>query len=206
MGGWACTSSAGSSKLEMNFLPDVWVTCDVCKGKRYTRETLEVLWRGKTIHDILEMNVDEACAFFNNQKSIYRILSTLQDVGLGYMQLGQPSTTLSSGEAQRIKLSSELVRRSRGHTLYLMDEPTTGLHPADVSQLMKVINELVKKDNTVVIIEHNLDVIRCADWVIDIGPEGGKGGGELLAFGPPEEVAQTEVSHTGKFLKPFYFC
>ena len=190
----------------MYFLPDVWVKCDTCDGTGYHRETLEIRYKGKNIAEVLRMTVDEACDFFSDQSNILNPLQIVRDVGLGYMQLGQPSTTLSSGEAQRIKLSSELVRRSRGHTLYLMDEPTTGLHPADVSQLMKVINELVKKDNTVVIIEHNLDVIRCADWVIDIGPEGGKGGGELLAFGPPEEVAQTEVSHTGKFLKPFYFC
>ena len=190
----------------MYFLPDVWVKCDICDGTGYHRETLEIRYKGKNIAEVLRMTVDEACDFFSDQSNILNPLQIVRDVGLGYMQLGQPSTTLSSGEAQRIKLSSELVRRSRGHTLYLMDEPTTGLHPADVSQLMKVINELVKKDNTVVIIEHNLDVIRCADWVIDIGPEGGKGGGELLAFGPPEEVAKTEVSHTGEFLKPFYFC
>ena len=196
----------GYNQVEMYFLPDVWVKCDTCDGTGYHRETLEIRYKGKNIAEVLRMTVDEACDFFSDQSNILNPLQIVRDVGLGYMQLGQPSTTLSSGEAQRIKLSSELVRRSRGHTLYLMDEPTTGLHPADVSQLMKVINELVKKDNTVVIIEHNLDVIRCADWVIDIGPEGGKGGGELLAFGPPEEVAQTEVSHTGKFLKPFYFC
>ncbi|MBK64463.1 MAG: excinuclease ABC subunit A [Euryarchaeota archaeon] len=201
--GGRCESckGAGSSKLEMNFLPDVWVTCDVCKGKRYTRETLEVLWRGKTIHDVLEMNVDEGCIFFNNQKSIYRILSTLQDVGLGYIRLGQPATTLSGGEAQRIKLATELHKVPRKHTMYILDEPTTGLALSDVHQLVDVLLRLRRNGHTVIVIEHHLDVIKCADWVIDLGPEGGERGGYIIAQGTPEEISNNADSFTGKHLQ-----
>ena len=196
----AC-KGAGSTKLEMNFLPDVWVVCDVCKGKRYTRETLEVEWRGKTIHDVLEMNIDEACEFFANQRSIYRILSTIQDVGLGYIRLGQPATTLSGGEAQRVKLATELHKPARKHTMYLLDEPTTGLSLADVDQLIEVLLRLRRNGHTVVVIEHHLDVIKCADWVLDLGPEGGERGGLVVAEGPPSLVAENPSSYTGKHLK-----
>jgi excinuclease ABC subunit A len=201
--GGRCESckGAGSSKLEMNFLPDVWVTCDVCKGKRYTRETLEVLWRGKTIHDVLEMNVNEACIFFNNQKSIYRILSTLQDVGLGYIRLGQPATTLSGGEAQRVKLATELHKVPRKHTMYILDEPTTGLALFDVHQLIDVLLRLRRNGHTVIVIEHHLDVIKCADWVIDLGPEGGERGGHIIAQGTPQEISNNVNSFTGKHLQ-----
>lgn len=196
----AC-KGAGSTKLEMNFLPDVWVVCDVCKGKRYTRETLEVEWRGKTIHDVLEMNIDEACEFFTNQRSIYRILSTIQDVGLGYIRLGQPATTLSGGEAQRVKLATELHKPARKHTMYILDEPTTGLSLADVDQLIEVLLRLRRNGHTVVVIEHHLDVIKCADWVLDLGPEGGERGGLVVAEGPPSLVAENPSSYTGKHLK-----
>jgi len=196
----AC-KGAGSTKLEMNFLPDVWVVCDVCKGKRYTRETLEVEWRGKTIHDVLEMNIDEACEFFANQRSIYRILSTIQDVGLGYIRLGQPATTLSGGEAQRVKLATELHKPARKHTMYILDEPTTGLSLADVDQLIEVLLRLRRNGHTVVVIEHHLDVIKCADWVLDLGPEGGERGGLVIAEGPPSLVAENPSSYTGKHLK-----
>jgi excinuclease ABC subunit A len=201
--GGRCESckGAGSSKLEMNFLPDVWVTCDVCKGKRYTRETLEVLWRGKTIHDILEMNIEEACTFFRNQKSIYRILSTLQDVGLGYIRLGQPATTLSGGEAQRVKLATELHKVPRKHTLYILDEPTTGLALSDVHQLTDVLLRLRRNGHTVIVIEHHLDVIKCADWVIDLGPEGGERGGHIVAQGTPQLISNNLNSFTGKHLQ-----
>ena len=191
----------GYNRIEMYFLPDVWVKCDTCDGTGYNRETLEIRYRGKNIAEILQMTVESAADFFQDQTNIRRPLQMLKDVGLEYMQLGQPGTTLSGGEAQRIKLASELSRRGRGHTLYLMDEPTTGLHAADIHKLMKVINRLVDQDNTVVIIEHNLDVIKCADWVIDLGPEGGHEGGELIACGTPEQVAEVEASHTGRFLK-----
>ena len=196
----AC-KGAGSTKLEMNFLPDVWVVCDVCKGKRYTRETLEVEWRGKTIHDILEMNIDEACEFFANQRSIYRILSTIQDVGLGYIRLGQPATTLSGGEAQRVKLATELHKPARKHTMYILDEPTTGLSMADVDQLIEVLLRLRRNGHTVVVIEHHLDVIKCADWVLDLGPEGGERGGLVVAEGPPSSIADNPSSYTGQHLK-----
>lgn len=191
----------GYNRIEMYFLTDVWVKCDTCDGTGYNRETLEIRYRGKNIAEILQMTVESAADFFQDQTNIRRPLQMLKDVGLEYMQLGQPGTTLSGGEAQRIKLASELSRRGHGHTLYLMDEPTTGLHAADVHKLMKVINRLVDQDNTVVIIEHNLDVIKCADWVIDLGPEGGHEGGELIACGTPEQVAEVEASHTGRFLK-----
>ena len=195
----AC-SGAGSTKLEMNFLPDVWVTCDVCKGKRYTRETLEVKWRGKTIHDILEMSVDEACEFFENQPRIHKIVETVRDVGLGYIRLGQPATTLSGGEAQRVKLSTELHKTPRKHTFYILDEPTTGLALSDVHQLIEVLLRLRRNGHTVIVIEHHLDVIKCADWIIDLGPEGGELGGEVVAAGPPDEVAREPGSYTGQHL------
>ncbi len=195
----AC-SGAGSTKLEMNFLPDVWVTCDVCKGKRYTRETLEVKWRGKTIHDILEMSVDEACEFFENQPRIHKIVQTVRDVGLGYIRLGQPATTLSGGEAQRVKLSTELHKTPRKHTFYILDEPTTGLALSDVHQLIEVLLRLRRNGHTVIVIEHHLDVIKCADWIIDLGPEGGELGGEVVVAGPPQEVAREPGSYTGQHL------
>ena len=163
----AC-QGAGSTKLEMNFLPDVWVTCDVCKGKRYTRETLEVEWKGKNIHDVLEMTVQEACSFFENQRGIHRIVSTLNDVGLGYIRLGQPATTLSGGEAQRVKLATELHRPARKHTVYVLDEPTTGLALSDVHQLIEVLLRLRRNGHTIIIIEHHLDVVKCADWVLSL--------------------------------------
>ena len=195
----AC-SGAGSTKLEMNFLPDVWVTCDVCKGKRYTRETLEVKWKGKTIHDVLDMSVDEACVFFRNQPKIHRIVETVRDVGLGYIRLGQPATTLSGGEAQRVKLATELHRPPRKHTFYILDEPTTGLGLSDVHQLIDVLLRLRRNGHTVIVIEHHLDVIKCADWIIDLGPEGGELGGEIVATGPPDIVSKEPGSYTGQHL------
>ena len=196
----AC-SGDGIIKIEMHFLSDVYVPCEVCGGKRYNRETLEVKYKGKNIYDVLDMNVSEALEFFSNIPSITRQLETLERVGLGYVKLGQPSTQLSGGEAQRIKLASELSRRSTGKTIYILDEPTTGLHFADVDKLVKVLNELVDSGNTVVVIEHNLDVIKTADWIIDLGPDGGNRGGQIVAVGTPEEVAQVEGSYTGQFLK-----
>jgi len=195
----AC-SGAGSTKLEMNFLPDVWVTCEVCKGKRYTRETLEVMWKGKNIHDILEMSVDEACVFFENQPRIHRIVQTVRDVGLGYIRLGQPATTLSGGEAQRVKLATELHRPPRKHTFYILDEPTTGLSLSDVHQLIEVLLRLRRNGHTVIVIEHHLDVIKCADWIIDLGPEGGEHGGEVVVAGTPDVVAREPGSYTGRHL------
>ncbi len=196
----AC-SGDGIIKIEMHFLPDVYIPCEVCKGKRYNRETLEVKYKGKTISDILEMTVDEAVDFFENIPRVYRKLKTLQDVGLGYIQLGQPAPSLSGGEAQRVKLATELSRRSTGKTLYILDEPTTGLHKDDVKHLLNVLNILVDNGNTVLIIEHNLDVIKTADYIIDLGPEGGEQGGEIIAQGSPEEVAANPLSYTGKYLK-----
>ena len=196
----AC-KGAGSTMLEMNFLPDVWVTCDVCKGKRYTRETLEVEWRGRTIHDILEMSVDEACVLFENQRKISRILNTLKDVGLGYIRLGQPATTLSGGEAQRVKLATELHRPPKKHTFYILDEPTTGLSLFDVHQLIDVLLRIRSNGHTVVIVEHHLDVVKSCDWVIDLGPEGGVRGGMIIAQGTPEDVVSVEESHTGRHLR-----
>ncbi len=196
----AC-SGDGTLKIEMHFLPDVYVPCEVCGGRRYNRETLEVTWRGLTISDVLEMSVDEALTFFENQPKIVRILQTLHDVGLTYIRLGQPATTLSGGEAQRIKLASELGRRSTGTTFYILDEPTTGLHFEDIRRLLQVLQRLVDSGNTVVVIEHNLDVIKSADHVIDLGPEGGSGGGRVVATGTPEQVAEVGESYTGKFLR-----
>ncbi len=191
----------GMKKIEMHFLPDLYVPCDVCQGKRYNRETLEVTWQGKTISDVLEMTVEEALRFFENHPSILRKLETLADVGLGYMRLGQASTTLSGGEAQRVKLATELSRRATGKTIYLLDEPTTGLHMADVARLIEVLQRLTDAGNTVLVIEHNLDVIKVADHLIDLGPEGGEGGGTIVAEGTPEQVAQCEASFTGAYLK-----
>ena len=185
----------------MHFLPDVYVPCEVCKGKRYNRETLEVKYKGKSIFDVLDMNVSEALEFFRNIPSIARQLETLEQVGLGYIKLGQPSTQLSGGEAQRIKLASELSKRSTGKTLYILDEPTTGLHFADVDKLLQVLDTLVDAGNTVVVIEHNLDVIKRADHIIDLGPDGGFRGGQIVAEGTPEEVAEVEGSYTGEFLR-----
>jgi excinuclease ABC subunit A len=187
----------------MHFLPDIYVTCEVCGGKRYNKETLSVLYKGKSIADVLDMTVAEALEFFENIPSIRNKLKLLHDVGLDYIKLGQPATTLSGGEAQRIKLSRELSKRDTGKTLYLLDEPTTGLHSHDVAKLIQVLNKLVEKGNTVVVIEHNLDVIKCADWIIDLGPEGGDRGGYIVAEGTPDMVANNEKSYTGKFLKKY---
>jgi len=181
-------------------LPPVYVPCDVCKGKRYNRETLDILYKGKNISDVLDMTVDEAYEFFENIPTIRRKLQLLKDIGLGYIKLGQPATTLSGGEAQRIKLSRELSKKETGRTLYLLDEPTTGLHMDDVKKLIDILQRLVDKGNTVVVIEHNLDVIKCADWIIDLGPEGGERGGYVVAVGSPEEIAQRENSYTGQYL------
>jgi excinuclease ABC subunit A len=202
--GGRCEACAGEGqiKIEMHFLPDVWVTCEQCKGRRYNRETLMVHYKGRTISDVLEMSVDEGLEFFRNIPVIARHLQTLSDVGLGYIKLGQPAPTLSGGEAQRVKLSSELSRRATGRTFYILDEPTTGLHFDDVRKLLTVLERLVDAGNTVLVIEHNLDVVKTADWIIDLGPEGGDGGGELVAEGPPEKVARDPHSHTGRFLAP----
>ena len=186
--------------IEMNFLPDVEVECETCQGKRFTRETLEIRYKGKSISDVLNMTIEEAVAFFEHIPKIYRKLKTIEDVGLGYITLGQQSTTLSGGEAQRIKLAAELSKKDTGKTFYILDEPTTGLHFEDISILMKVLNRLVDKGNTVLIIEHNLDVIKTADWVVDLGPEGGDGGGEIVACGTPEQLAGQSQSHTGRYL------
>jgi excinuclease ABC subunit A len=193
-------SGDGTIKIEMNFLPDVYVTCEDCKGARYNRETLQVLYKGNSIGDVLNMPISDAAEFFAPINSIARYLTTLVDVGLGYVRLGQSATTLSGGEAQRVKLATELQKRSTGRTIYVLDEPTTGLHFEDVSKLLMVLNNLVDKGNTAIVIEHNLDVIRSADWIIDMGPEGGSGGGMVVAEGTPEQVAKNPASHTGRFL------
>ena len=185
----------------MHFLPDVYVPCEVCKGKRYNRETLQILWKGHTISDVLNMSIEEALTFFENQPKIVRVLQTIYDVGLGYVRLGQPAPTLSGGEAQRVKLAAELGKRSTGRTFYILDEPTTGLHFEDIRKLLGVLQRLVDSGNTVVVIEHNLDVIKTADWVIDLGPEGGEEGGRIIAEGTPEQVAEVPESYTGKFLR-----
>jgi excinuclease ABC subunit A len=185
----------------MNFLPNVEVECDQCHGKRYNRETLEVRYRGKSINDVLEMSIEHAVSFFEHMPHIQRKIQTMQDVGLGYIRLGQSSTTLSGGEAQRVKLATELSKRDTGNTVYILDEPTTGLHFEDIRHLLRVLQELTDKGNTVIVIEHNMDVIKVADHVIDIGPEGGTGGGNILIVGTPEEVAMHKESHTGRFLK-----
>jgi excinuclease ABC subunit A len=201
--GGRCEACAGDGiiKIEMHFLPDVYVPCEVCKGKRYNRETLEVKYKGKNIADILDMTVDEALEFFKNIPSINRKMETLSEVGLGYIKLGQPSTTLSGGEAQRVKLATELSKRSTGRTLYILDEPTTGLHIADVHRLIDVLQKLVEGGNTVIVIEHNMDVIKTADYVIDLGPEGGDRGGMVIATGTPEMLADNPDSYTGQYLK-----
>ena len=198
----AC-SGDGILKIEMNFLPDVYVPCEVCQGRRYNRETLEVKYKGKSIYDVLNMTVEEALKFFEHLPSIRRKIETLYDVGLSYIRLGQPSTTLSGGEAQRIKLATELSRRSTGRTIYILDEPTTGLHFADVHKLIEILQRLADGGNTVVVIEHNLDVIKTADYIIDMGPEGGDGGGTVIARGTPEEVAQVAESYTGQYVKKY---
>ncbi|HEX3789997.1 MAG TPA: excinuclease ABC subunit UvrA [Pseudonocardiaceae bacterium] len=202
--GGRCEACAGDGtiKIEMNFLPDVYVPCEVCKGARYNRETLEVHYKGKTVADVLDMPIEEAAAFFEPINAIHRHLKTLVDVGLGYVRLGQPAPTLSGGEAQRVKLASELQKRSTGSTVYVLDEPTTGLHFQDIAKLLGVINGLVDKGNSVIVIEHNLDVIKTSDWVVDMGPEGGSGGGVVIAEGTPEDIAATEGSYTGQFLEP----
>jgi excinuclease ABC subunit A len=192
----------GVTKVEMHFLPDIYVPCDICKGKRYNRETLEVRYKGKNIHEVLEMTVEDALPFFAPVTAIARKLQTLVDVGLSYIRLGQAATTLSGGEAQRVKLSRELSKRDTGKTLYILDEPTTGLHFEDIKQLLEVLHRLRDHGNTVVIIEHNLDVIKTADWIVDLGPEGGSGGGRIIATGTPEDVAKTKGSYTGQFLMP----
>jgi excinuclease ABC subunit A len=192
----------GVMRVEMHFLPDVYVPCDVCRGRRYNRETLQILYRGRSIHDVLEMTVEDALGFFRNIPAVQPKLQTLVDVGLGYLKLGQNATTLSGGEAQRVKLARELAKRATGRTLYILDEPTTGLHFHDVAQLLRVLQRLRDEGNTVVVIEHNLDVIKTADWIVDLGPEGGAGGGEVLACGTPEQVARVARSHTGCYLAP----
>ncbi len=201
--GGRCEACQGDGiiKIEMHFLPDVYVPCDVCKGKRYNRETLEIKYKGKSIYDVLEMTVEEGLDFFSSIPRIARKLQTLQDVGLGYVKIGQPATTLSGGEAQRVKLATELSKRPTGRTIYILDEPTTGLHIADVHKLIEVLQKLVDSGNTVVVIEHNLDLIKTADYIIDIGPEGGDAGGEIIAKGTPEVIAKTPGSYTGQYLK-----
>ena len=201
--GGRCEACQGDGvlKIEMHFLTDVYVPCEVCKGKRYNKETLEVKYKGKSIADVLDMTVEEALEFFANVPRIKQKIQTLYDVGLGYIKLGQPSTTLSGGEAQRIKLATELSKRPTGKTLYILDEPTTGLHIADVHRLVDILQRLVDTGNTIVVIEHNLDLIKTADYIIDLGPEGGDKGGEIVATGTPEQIVKNDRSHTGKFLK-----
>jgi len=202
--GGRCETCKGDGilKLEMHFLPEVYVTCEQCQGQRYNRETLEIRYAGRNIAEVLAMTVDEALEFFQAVPAIAGKLRTLSEVGLGYIHLGQAATTLSGGEAQRVKLAAELSRRATGRTLYLLDEPTTGLHFADVHKLLEVLLRLRESGNTVVVIEHNLDVIKCADYIIDLGPDGGDGGGRVVACGTPEELARCRASHTGRFLKP----
>ncbi|MFT4030325.1 MAG: ATP-binding cassette domain-containing protein, partial [Protaetiibacter sp.] len=190
----------GTIKIEMNFLPDVYVVCEVCHGARYNRDTLQVHYKGRNIAEVLDMPISEAAEFFEPISAIHRYLKTLVDVGLGYVRLGQSATTLSGGEAQRVKLATELQKRSNGRSIYVLDEPTTGLHFEDVRKLLEVLNGLVEKGNTVVVIEHNLDVIKSADWIVDLGPEGGSGGGMVVATGTPEQLARNPKSHTGVFL------
>jgi excinuclease ABC subunit A len=201
--GGRCEACRGDGiiEIEMQFLPDVYVPCEVCHGARYNRETLEIRYKGKNIAEVLDMTVEEATEFFDNVPAIRNKLKTLCDVGLGYIRCGQPATTLSGGEAQRIKLAAELSRKATGKTLYILDEPTTGLHFADIDRLLHVLQRLTDQGNTILMIEHNLDVIKTADWLIDLGPEGGDAGGEVVAVGTPEEVADIETSHTGQFLK-----
>jgi excinuclease ABC subunit A len=201
--GGRCETCEGNGvlKIEMHFLPDVYVTCSECRGSRYNNETLSILYRGKNIADVLAMSIEEAEPFFENHPKVNRALKVLNAVGLGYIKLGQPATTLSGGEAQRLKLSRELSKSVKGSTLYVLDEPTTGLHFEDIKILLKALNKLIDQGHSLLIIEHNLDVIKTADWVIDLGPEGGKGGGQIVAEGTPEAIAKSSVSHTGKYLK-----
>ena len=201
--GGRCEACQGDGvlKVEMHFLPDIYVPCDVCHGKRYNRETLDVRYKGRNIHEVLQMTVEQAAEFFSAVPAIARKLQTLLDVGLGYITLGQSATTLSGGEAQRVKLSLELSKRDTGRTLYILDEPTTGLHFHDIDLLLRVLHRLRDHGNTVVVIEHNLDVIKTADWIIDLGPEGGDGGGRVIAEGTPEDVARNKASYTGQYLK-----
>ncbi len=203
--GGRCESCNGDGvhKIEMHFLPDVYVPCEVCKGKRYNRETLEVRYKGKNIAEVLDMTVEEALEFFENIPKIKQKIQTLYDVGLGYIKLGQPSTTLSGGEAQRVKLATELSKRATGKTLYILDEPTTGLHIADVHRLIDILQRLVDTGNSIIVIEHNLDLIKTCDYIIDLGPEGGEAGGEIIAVGTPEQIVRNDRSYTGKFLKKY---
>lgn len=202
--GGRCEACQGDGliKVEMHFLPDIYVPCDVCKGQRYNRETLDIRYKGKTITEVLDMTIEDANVFFENIPVVAKKLQTLIDVGLTYIKLGQNATTLSGGEAQRVKLAKELSKRDTGKTLYILDEPTTGLHFYDIEQLLKVLHHLRDRGNTIVVIEHNLDVVKTADWVIDMGPEGGAGGGKVIAVGTPEQIAEHANSHTGHYLKP----
>src|SRR5207244_1145478 len=202
--GGRCEACAGDGtiKIEMHFLPDVYVPCEVCKGARYNRDTLDIMFKGKSIAEVLDLSCEEAADFFANQPTIARHMQTLVDVGLGYVRLGQPAPTLSGGEAQRVKLSGELAKRSTGHTIYILDEPTTGLHFEDIRRLLTVLTRLVDQGNTVLVIEHNLDVIKTADWIVDLGPEGGDGGGMVVVEGPRGVVAKTRGGHNGQFLAP----
>jgi excinuclease ABC subunit A len=201
--GGRCEACQGNGEIavEMHFLPTVFVTCDVCDGKRFTKETLEVTYKGKNIHEVLQLTIEEAAEFFKDVPSIHERLATLLDVGLGYLQLGQSATTLSGGEAQRVKIASELYRPDTQKSIYLLDEPTIGLHYTDVKKLIEILQQLVLRGNTVMVIEHNLDLVKSSDYILDIGPEGGVGGGNLVAKGTPEEVAEVEGSHTAKYLK-----
>ena len=189
-------------KIEMHFLPDVYVQCEVCRGQRYNRETLEMTFKGKNIADVLNLTVDEAARFFRSVPAVSDRLTALLDVGLGYVRLGQGATTLSGGEAQRVKLATELAKRATGRTIYILDEPTTGLHFADIEKLLQVLMKLRDAGNTLVVIEHNLEMIKCADWIIDMGPEGGEGGGQIVGAGRPEKIAEISESYTGQYLRP----
>jgi excinuclease ABC subunit A len=202
--GGRCENCEGGGliKIEMHFLPDVYVECEVCRGQRYNRETLEITYKGKNIADVLNMTVDEAARFFRNVPSISDKLNALLDVGLGYLRLGQAGTTLSGGEAQRVKLAAELAKKATGRTVYILDEPTTGLHFADIEKLLQVLMKLRDAGNTLVVIEHNLEMIKCADWIVDLGPEGGERGGGIVAVGPPEEIVHLAESYTGRYLRP----
>ena len=204
--GGRCETCGGNGykTIEMNFLPDVMVPCEECRGKRYNRETLEVRFKGKSIADVLDMTINQAVEFFENQPTILQKIRTLQDVGLGYIKLGQSSTTLSGGESQRVKLATELAKRDTGHTFYILDEPTTGLHFEDIRVLLGVLQRLVDKGNTVLVIEHNLDVIKSADYLVDLGPEGGRGGGRILSTGTPEQVAKSNEGYTPQFLREIF--
>src|SRR4029434_4141525 len=201
--GGRCENCEGGGliKIEMHFLPEVYVECEVCHGKRYNRETLEITYKGRNIADVLDLTVDEAARFFRNVPSISEKLNSLLDVGLGYLRLGQAGTTLSGEEAQRVKLATELAKKATGRTVYTLDEPTTGLHFADIEKLLQVLTQLRNAGNTVMVIEHNLEMIKCADWIIDLGPEGGEGGGDIVGEGPPEKIAELPRSHTGQYLR-----